>query len=68
MDALDASPEDTIYVGDTTTDLETARAANIAFIGFISNDEWARRMREAGCEIFISDLKEIVNIIDCDPD
>ncbi len=68
VDALDASLENTIYIGDTMTDLETAMAANIAFIGFISNDEWAGRLREAGCEIFISDLKEIINIIDCYPD
>ena len=39
VDALDASPEDTIYIGDTTTDLETARAASIAFLGFINNEQ-----------------------------
>lgn len=64
VEVLDVSPEDTIYIGDTTTDLATAKAAGIPFVGFISNEEWAERLKEAGCDAFISDLREIVEIVD----
>ncbi len=63
IEALGASPHKVVYVGDTTTDLTTAMAANIAFIGYAGNEEWVKRMKEAGCEVFVSDLREIIDII-----
>lgn len=63
IDALGSSPHKVVYIGDTTTDLTTAMAADISFIGYASNEERAKRMREAGCEVFVSDLREIIDII-----
>jgi phosphoglycolate phosphatase-like HAD superfamily hydrolase len=63
IDALGTSPNKVVYIGDTTTDLTTAIEADIAFIGYAGNEEWANRMREAGCEVFVSDLREIIDII-----
>jgi HAD superfamily hydrolase (TIGR01509 family) len=62
--ALNASPQGVIYIGDTTTDLSTAKEAGIAFIGYAGNENWAKRMREAGCRTFVSDLLEIVKIVE----
>jgi len=64
VEALGVSPENVIYVGDTTTDLSTAVAAGIVFIGFAASEEWVKRMKEAGCDVFVSDLREVVEIID----
>ncbi len=62
--ALNVTPQNVIYIGDTTTDLTSARNAKIAFIGFRGREEWAKRMKEAGCETLISDLTEILDIIE----
>jgi HAD superfamily hydrolase (TIGR01509 family) len=63
-EALKVPPQNVIYVGDTTTDLTSARNANISFIGFIGREEWAKRMKEGGCETLISELTEILDIIE----
>lgn len=62
--SLGASRESTLYVGDTTTDLTTARAAGIEFVAFAGDGDWVARLREAGCNSFISDISEIVEVID----
>lgn len=63
VEALGASPSRVVYVGDTTTDHKTAKEAGIAFIGYLRNDEWGRRLREAGCETLIDDLRRVADII-----
>ncbi len=62
--SLGASRESTIYVGDTTTDLMTARAAGIEFVAFVGDGDWVARLREAGCGSFISNIREIVDVVD----
>ena len=61
---LGATPDTVFYVGDTTTDLKTAESANVSFIGYWRNDEWAKRLIEAGCKNMVKDLYEIVRIVD----
>jgi len=57
----------TLYVGDTTTDLETAEAAGVAFIGYWRDDRWAQRLLDAGCKIIIKDLKELTALVEARP-
>lgn len=64
VDDLGTSPQKVIYIGDTTTDLTTAMAADISFIGYAGNEEWVKRMKESGCDAFISDLRGVVEMID----
>jgi len=64
VEALGASPPSVVYVGDTTTDLKTAQEAGIAFIGYLRDDQWGRRLREAGCEILIDDLRRVTNLVE----
>ena len=64
VEALKVDPENVVYVGDTTTDFTTAKAANIDFLGFPTNEEWGKRLVEAGCEHLIADLSEILEVIE----
>jgi phosphoglycolate phosphatase len=59
---LGAEPGEVFYIGDTSTDLETANAAKVAFIGYKRDEEWGRRLREAGCGRMVDDLIELVDI------
>lgn len=61
---LNVKPVEIFYVGDTSTDLETANAAKVAFIGYKRNDEWGRRLTEAGCTRMVDDLYDLVGIAD----
>ncbi len=63
VEALGASPHSVVFIGDTTTDLETANEAGIKFIGYIREDEWGKRLREAKCELLIDDLRTIIHLI-----
>jgi phosphoglycolate phosphatase len=59
---LGAGPGEVFYVGDTSTDLETANAANVAFIGYKRDEEWGRRLIDAGCRRMVDDLIDLVGI------
>lgn len=60
---INATPEETLYIGDTTTDLTTAQAANVPFIGYWRDDAWAKRLMDGGCDRIIKDLREIIEIV-----
>jgi len=60
---LGVHPKDVVFVGDTTTDMKTAADAGIAFIGFLRNGEWGRRLRDAGCRVLVDDLRAIVELV-----
>ena len=64
VDMLESTPDRVVYIGDSTTDLTTAGAAGITFLGFWWSDERATRMKEAGCRDFVRDLKEILDFIE----
>ena len=59
---LDVDPRDVLYVGDTTTDLETARAAEVDFVGYKRDEEWGQRLLDAGCEVMAEDLLEVAEM------
>jgi HAD superfamily hydrolase (TIGR01509 family) len=61
---IGAKPEEVIYVGDTSTDLETANAAHIEFIGYKRDEEWGKRLTDAGCRRMVDDLLDIIEIAD----
>ncbi|MBS7637968.1 HAD family hydrolase [Candidatus Bathyarchaeota archaeon] len=63
VEALGSSPDRVIYVGDTTTDFKTAIDAGINFVGYVGNEEWGRRLREAGCQLLIDDLRDVIKIV-----
>jgi phosphoglycolate phosphatase len=59
---LGAKPSEVFYVGDTTTDLETANAAKVKFVGYKRDEEWGKRLLDAGCTKIIDNLLDLVGI------
>ena len=49
-------------LGDTTTDLTTAKNAEVDFVGYWRNDRWAQSLIDNGCEKIVKDLWDIVKI------
>lgn len=64
IELLGSERDRTIYVGDTTTDLETAAAADVRFVGYWRDDAWAQRLMDSGCKTMVKDLLEIVGLIE----
>ena len=64
--ALRVSLDRAIFMGDTTTDLRTAREAGVTFIGFSMRPEGAERLRQEGCEIVLENLKQLPKLLDRD--
>jgi phosphoglycolate phosphatase len=63
IELLKAKPEETLFIGDTTTDLRTAKAAHVDFIGYNRGESWVQRLLDEGCERIINDLYEVVDIV-----
>ncbi len=61
---LGVDPGDTLFIGDTTTDLQTADSAGVEFIGYCRDDAWAQRLMEAGCGRIVKDLREIPRLVE----
>jgi phosphoglycolate phosphatase len=59
---LGVEPKQVFYVGDTPTDLETAEAAKVEFIGYKRDEEWGKRLTDAGCKRMVDDLFDLVRI------
>jgi len=59
---LGVDPGDVLYVGDTSTDLETARAAEVDFVGYKRDEAWGQRLLDAGCEVMAGDLLEVAEM------
>ena len=57
-----AKPEETLYIGDTTTDLTTAKNADVDFVGYWRDERWAQTLIDNGCEKIVKDLWDIVAI------
>ncbi len=62
IELIKSKPPETLYIGDTTTDLTTSQAAKVDFIGYWRDDEWAKRLIDSGCTHIIKDLYEIVEL------
>lgn len=60
---LEVDPGDVLYVGDTTTDLETARAAEVDFVGYKRDEAWGQRLLDAGCDLLAEDLLEVAEMV-----
>ena len=57
-----ATPEETLYIGDTTTDLTTAKNAEVDFVGYWRDERWAQTLIDNGCKKIVKNLWEIVEI------
>jgi len=62
LDILGVLPDEVVYVGDTTTDHQTALSAGIPFVGFPSSEAWRERMVNLGELTLVSGLEEIIGL------
>ncbi len=61
---LGATRDEVFYVGDTPTDFKTADAAKVVFIGYKRDEEWGKRLTEAGCTRLVDNLIDLIQIAD----
>jgi HAD superfamily hydrolase (TIGR01662 family) len=59
VEALDADPAACVLVGDSTTDIDAARAAGVASIGYANKPDKRERMTEAGADAIIDTMAAI---------
>lgn len=63
IEGLQVPLDKVVFVGDTTTDLRTARGAGVTFIGFSTRLGGAERLRGAGCENVLESLRQLCNFL-----
>ena len=63
LELLGVEPGETLFIGDTTTDLHTSEAAGVEFIGYWRDDAWAQRLMDEGCKRMVKDLRELPGIV-----
>lgn len=61
--AFNLSCEDIIYVGDTATDIKTAKAANMKSIGVLWGFRDEVELKEAGADFIVKEPSEIFDIL-----
>jgi len=64
IESLGTSLDQAVFVGDTATDLRTAREAGVTFIGVSLRPEGAERLRQEGCKIILENLKHLPKLLD----
>ncbi|KPI10196.1 HAD-superfamily hydrolase, subfamily IA, variant 3 [Actinobacteria bacterium OK074] len=63
MNALGASPETTLMIGDAPTDLLAARAAGVSFLGYARNAKKESELRNAGAELVVRSLNPVLMLL-----
>ncbi|MFC8434229.1 HAD family hydrolase [Streptomyces sp. NPDC057253] len=61
--AMGAVPAATLMIGDAATDLEAARQAGVEFLGYARNEDKERTLREAGAEVVVRSLDEVLVVL-----
>lgn len=61
--AMGAVPSATLMIGDTHTDLEAARQAGVAFLGYARNEGKERLLKEAGAEVVVGSMGLVLEVL-----
>jgi len=62
IDLFNVKKEECLYIGDTATDIKTAKNAELYSLGVLWGFRDEKELREAGADSIINDPAEIVNI------
>lgn len=62
--ALNLKNEEVIFIGDTATDIKTAKAANMKSIGVLWGFRGEKELKEAGADFIAQEPKDILTIIE----
>lgn len=63
-DALDIAPAEFLYLGDSATDMKTARAAGMFAVGALWGFRPEKEMREAGAQVLIATPTDLLELVD----
>lgn len=58
-----ADPSDALMLGDSRPDVEAARRAGVAFVGYARNERKEKELREAGAEHIVFSLQEVLHLL-----
>ncbi|MER5386440.1 HAD-IA family hydrolase [Streptomyces sp. NPDC002688] len=61
--AMGASPEHTLMIGDTPSDLAASQSAGIPFLGYGRNAAQTKMLRDAGAETVLNSLEPVLTVI-----
>jgi phosphoglycolate phosphatase-like HAD superfamily hydrolase len=61
--AMGAVSSATLMIGDAATDLVAARQAGVSFLGYARNEDKERILREAGAEVIVSSMKQVLDVL-----
>jgi HAD superfamily hydrolase (TIGR01509 family) len=64
VEALGVTPDVAVFIGDTTTDLQTAKNAHVMFLAFSKQSLGVQRLKDAGCETVLHDLSQIIDSLE----
>lgn len=61
--ATGTAPSAALMIGDDTMDLKAARQAGVPFLGYARNDLKAKQLRDAGAELIVDSLEQVLRIL-----
>ncbi|WP_328748431.1 HAD hydrolase-like protein [Streptomyces sp. NBC_00285] len=61
--AMGADPSVTLMIGDAPTDLQAAQQAGVSFLGYARNETKERMLRDAGAEVVVGSMEQILDIV-----
>ncbi|NLU74087.1 HAD family hydrolase [Streptomyces sp. HNM0575] len=64
LKSTDTQAQDALMIGDAPRDLEAARAAGVAFLGYARNERKSEQLRAAGAEHLVDSLRDVVVAVD----
>ena len=61
--AMGAVPSGTLMIGDAATDLDAARQAGVAFLGYARNEEKEHILRKAGAGFVVRSMHQVLAVL-----
>jgi phosphoglycolate phosphatase len=60
---LGVASDAAVFVGDTTTDMQTAKDAGVVFLAFSQQAQGIERLRSAGCKTIMEHLTQLIDFL-----
>jgi HAD superfamily hydrolase (TIGR01509 family) len=64
LESTGTPAQEALMIGDAPRDLEAARAAGVAFLGYARNERKAEQLRAAGARHIVDSLRDVVVVVD----
>ncbi|HKZ46324.1 MAG TPA: HAD-IA family hydrolase, partial [Thermodesulfobacteriota bacterium] len=59
---LNASPKETVFIGDSMIDIEAGKKAEVITIGAAYGFRGRQELKAAGADVIIEDIKELISL------